>query len=102
MSELCSLHSLWKNKQLPVGIPTLQVRTNWSKGIKLNPEHTGEIINITAAKVLIKSEKNQEVFHGEDKAMLGGINVFSLNDKVRFTPEASSAKYPNARNIVKL
>lgn len=102
MSELCSLHALWKNKQLPAGIPTLQVRKDWSKGVKINPEHTGEIINITAANVLIKSDKNQAIFYGADRAMQGGINTFALNDKVRFTPEASSAKYPNAKNIMKL
>lgn len=102
MSELCSLHTLWKNKQLPVGISSLQVRNDWSKGVKINPDHTGEIINITTSNVLIKSDKNQAIFYGTDRAMQGGINTFARNDKVRFTPEASTGRYPNAKNIMKL
>jgi hypothetical protein len=101
MSELCSLHALWKNKQLPVGIPTLQVKTDWSNGVKINPEHHGKIIQITAKNVLIKSDKDHAIFYGVAKFMQGGINTFTLNEKVRFTPEISSAKYPNARSIMK-
>lgn len=102
MSELCSLHALWKNKQLPAGISSLQVRNDWSKGVKINPDHTGEIINITTSNVLIKSDKNQAIFYGTDRTIQGGINTFSRNDKVRFTPEASTGRYPNAKNIMKL
>lgn len=102
MSELCSLHALWKNKQLPAGIPTLQVRKNWSNGVKINPEHIGEIINISASNVLIKSDKDQGIFYGAAKAMKGGISSFTINERVRFTPETSTARYPDAKNIMKL
>lgn len=101
MAELCSLHSLWKNKQLPAGIPTLQVKTDWSEKVKLNPEHTGKITKLAGSHVLIKSDKDQSVFYGAHKSLSGGAGNFAFNDRVIFTPEKGSGKYPQARYIKK-
>ncbi|RAX11072.1 hypothetical protein CKY02_14240 [Photorhabdus bodei] len=37
MSELCSIHSLWKNKQLSTGLSSLPIITGWGDENKLYP-----------------------------------------------------------------
>ncbi|NCG53671.1 Abi family protein [Serratia fonticola] len=102
MAELCSMHTIWKNKQLPAGISTLPVKTDWSDGVKINSEHTGLIVKVSASNVMIKSDKDQAIFYGAAKSMESGIGNYAPSDKVRFQPEKGQGKYPNAKKIVKI
>lgn len=99
MAELCSLHTLWKNKHLPAGIPILPVEMDWAQKVKINSEHTGKIVSISDSGVMIKSDKDKNIFFGSKKMLLGDIQAYSRNDRVIFFPEKSTKKYANARNI---
>ncbi|MCL6392526.1 Abi family protein [Pectobacterium atrosepticum] len=103
MAELCSLHALWKNKQLPTGLPSLPMNSEWAKGVFLDASHVGQVINIiSTTAILIKSEKDKKVFHCIESDVEGTMQSYSLGTHVRFYPEPTTLSYPNAKKVVKL
>ncbi|MCC8367787.1 Abi family protein [Xenorhabdus sp. PB61.4] len=102
MTELCSLHSLWKNKQLPEGISSLHINTNWRKFVMLDSSHTGEIIHISDNHILIKSKKDKAIFFGKKEELDGDIEAYKKYDVVKYYPESSTVRYPNAKRITKV
>jgi abortive infection bacteriophage resistance protein len=102
MAELCSLHSLWKNKQLPAGISSLQINKHWRKSVILDPSHTGEIIHISENHILIKSKKDKAIFFGKKEDLHDGISAYQQHDLVKYYPESSDSRYPNAKRIIKV
>ncbi|WP_255430634.1 hypothetical protein [Xenorhabdus sp. TS4] len=80
MEKLCNIHSLWKNKQLPVGIPSLPINKKWGKSILLDASHTGEIIHVSGNHLLIKSKKDKAIFFGAKEELHGGIDAYKKHD----------------------
>ncbi|MEK9497381.1 Abi family protein [Photorhabdus sp. P32] len=100
MSELCNIHSLWKNKQLSAGLSSLPIITGWGDENKLDATHIGKIIKIVDTRyALIKSQKDKAIFFASAKDMKNDIQNYSTGTLVRFIPEASPNQYPNAKNV---
>ncbi|MDC9623095.1 Abi family protein [Xenorhabdus sp. XENO-7] len=102
MAELCSTHTLWKNKQLPVGIPSLPINKEWGKTALLDSSHIGEIIHVADNHILIKSKKDRVIFFGKKEELQSGIDTYQQHDLVKYYPESSTARYPNAKKIIKV
>ncbi|MDE9535867.1 Abi family protein [Xenorhabdus bovienii] len=102
MAKLCNIHSLWKNKQLPLGIPSLPINKEWGKSIFLDTSHTGEVIHISGNHLLIKSKKDKAIFFGKEEELHGGIEAYKKHDVVKYYPESSTVRYPNAKRITKV
>ncbi|BEN33192.1 TPA: Abi family protein [Serratia marcescens] len=94
VNELCSPHSLWKNKRLPAGLSELDIISGeqWLGNTLLETRHAGVIVNINLASqiVMIQSEKDRQTFTAFASAFVGGMNAYSLHDRVSFEPEQST------------
>ncbi|KER01963.1 Abi family protein [Photorhabdus temperata] len=102
MSGLCSVHALWRNKQLPAGLQDLPITTNWGIMNHINTEHIGEVIEIDDKNhwMMIKSEKDKGIFYASERDISNGAAQYKKGDRVRFIPEANQiAKYPNAKSV---
>ncbi|MDC9582855.1 Abi family protein [Xenorhabdus sp. PR6a] len=102
MAELCSIHALWKNKQLPGGIPSLPINKEWGKSIILDTSHIGEVIHISDNHILIKSKKDKVIFFGKKEEIHDEIGEYREHDLVKYYPEPSITRYPNAKKIIKV
>ncbi|OVZ95665.1 hypothetical protein CBW53_19400 [Yersinia frederiksenii] len=102
MAELCSLHSLWLNKQLPVGLSSLPSQIDWVGQALLDTTHTGEVIRVFQNSIMIKSDKDKAIFHSDDVDFDGDITNYVIGTKVHFYPKISSRKYANAKKVSRL
>lgn len=103
MAELCNLHALWKNKQLPAGLATLPMDPAWATSVKLDTAHTGVVVAvISATAIMIKSDKNKAVFHCIDADVEGAMAAYVLGAQVKFYPQISTNQHPDARNVMLL
>ncbi len=102
MAELCNLHSLWLNKQLPVGLSSLPSQTDCIGKTILDTTHTGEVISIFPNAIMIKSDKNRDVFYSDRAECDGDIADYIIGTKVHFHPEISKRKHANAKKVSRL
>ncbi|MBP1039214.1 Abi family protein [Serratia fonticola] len=103
MAELCNLHALWKNKQLPTGLATLPLDPMWAKSVVLDTAHTGEVIGVmSATAIMIKSDKDKKVFHCIQADVDGAIASYVIGARVHFYPKISINQYPNAIKVTLL
>lgn len=90
--ELCNTHALWKNKQLPNGIPTLPLTNSndWCNPLLLNPRLEGVIIKINMEKkfAIIRCASEGKDFFAKTKSFSGGITSYAISDKVNFEPRS--------------
>ncbi len=88
--ELCSTHALWKNKQLPNGIPTLPLTdsNDWCNPLLLNTRLEGVIKNIDTRRgfAIIHCASEGTDFYAEVKNFSGRIAVYAISDAVNFEP----------------
>lgn len=102
--ELCNLHALWRNKQLPAGIPTLPMidADVWCTPLLMNSRLDGEILNINTAKgfSMIRSHSNGQKFIAWNSDFSGTIALYKVGDQVTFEPNAPSAgPLPVAKSV---
>ncbi|MNR20888.1 hypothetical protein D3C85_1377580 [compost metagenome] len=99
MAQLCSVYSIWKNKQLPKGLSTLPIQyKSWGEFVRVDTSQSGNVVNINAGHVFIKNTDG-EIFYGASRNLIGGIGNYTVGDKVEFTPESSGLHYPSATKV---
>ncbi|MCB5319945.1 Abi family protein [Yersinia massiliensis] len=92
--ELCNMHSIWKNKQLPNGIPTLPIidTFGWCKPLLMNTRLEGIILNIdiqSGFSTIICPTEGRE-FLAENKSFSSGVAQFNTGDAVTFEPNSNT------------
>lgn len=99
MAQLCSVYSLWRNKQLPKGLSTLPIQyTSWGDLVKIDTSHSGSIVAVNAGHVFIRGVDGA-VFYGASQELTGGIGIYVVGSNVKFIPESSGNQYPNAKKV---
>lgn len=102
--ELCNKHALWKNKQLPNGIPTLPLMDSdeWCRPLLMNPRLEGVItkINIKSRFAIINCVSEGKDFYAKINSFSGGIAAYNISDVVTFEPNSNSTgNLPSANSI---
>lgn len=104
MRDLCNIHSLWKNKQLPNGVDTLPSidieKFSWH--ILMNSRLEGKIINIDipSGYSMIDCTTEGKKFIAKNTNFHRCISQFSVNDIVTFEPNSiTSGSHPQATEI---
>lgn len=100
--ELCNTHALWKNKQLPNGIPTLPSfdANQWYEPLLMHSRLEGKIlhINIQGGNSTIRCESENKTFQAKNNDFSGGIAGYKIGDTVNFEPNSTT---PGTRPIAK-
>lgn len=90
--ELCNTHALWKNKQLPNGIPTLPLidSNDWCNPLLMNTRLDGVItnINISGGFAIIHCASEGKDFCAQTSSFSGGIASYNVSDVVNFEPSS--------------
>ncbi|EIW8478566.1 Abi family protein [Klebsiella pneumoniae] len=102
--ELCNYHSLWRNKQLPGGIPTLPTidTETWCGPLLMNSRLNGEILSIDIGSgfSMIRCSSNGQTFIAKNNTFSGGISQYRVTDQISFEPNSpTSGPYPVAKSI---
>lgn len=102
--ELCNGHALWKNKQLPNGIPSLPDFDSqaWVSSLLMNSRLDGDILNIdlNTGFSIIQCVKTGNKFITKNREFLGGIANFRMGDVVSFQPNnPTSGPLPVATSV---
>jgi len=102
--ELCNTHALWKNKQLPNGIPTLPLMDsdNWCNPLLMISRLNGVItkINIAGKFAIINCGSEGKDFFAQASSFSGGIAAYQVSDTVSFEPSSKLSRgLPTASTI---
>lgn len=102
--ELCNTHALWKNKQLPNGIPTLPLldADGWCGPLLMNDRLEGVITKINKAGqfAIIDCGSEGKQFFAHINNFSGGIAAYSSSDAVSFEPSSKITRgLPTASSI---
>lgn len=102
--ELCNAHSLWKNKQLPHGIPSLPVidANGWCGPLLMESRLKGSILNIDLASgfSILRCESEGKDFIANNRDFSGGIARYNTGDNVTFDPNSpTTGPLPVAKSI---
>ncbi|EBW2268495.1 Abi family protein [Salmonella enterica subsp. enterica serovar Hillingdon] len=102
--KLCNLHALWRNKQLPSGIPTLPIidADVWCAPLLMNSRLGGEILNINTVTgfSLIRCLNNGQKFIAWNADFSGKIALYKVGDQVTFEPNSpSTGPLPVAKSV---
>lgn len=99
MAQLCSVYSIWRNKQLPKGLSTLPIQyKTWGELARVDTSQSGSIVTVNAGFVFIKNIDGV-IFYGASQNLIGGIGNYTVGDKVKFTPESNGLHRPNATKV---
>lgn len=104
MSDVCSPHTLWRNKQLPTGLDTIPETGQWSQTHTLNTRRAGTVIHVTKIMALIKCDKSTITFYTNQKMLKNKKTQWplTLNEKVNFIPKPSKSRHPHATQVLKV
>ncbi len=102
--ELCNMHALWKNKQLPHGISTLPLTDadRWCGTLMLKSRLEGRIVNIDSGSgfSIIRCASEGKDFIASNKDFSGGAAQYNAGDSVTFDPNSpTTGPLPVAKSI---
>ncbi|WP_089529265.1 Abi family protein [Pantoea ananatis] len=102
--ELCNTHALWKNKQLPNGIPTLPLTdsNDWCNPLLMNSRLDGVItkINLKGKFAIVHCASEGKDFCAQTSSFSGGIASYQVSDVVSFEPSSNITRgQPTASTI---
>ncbi len=102
--ELCNLHSLWKNKQLPNGLPTLPLidTDEWCAPLMMNTRLEGEILNIDVKSgfSMIRCTCKGQDFIAQNRDFSGNITQYKVTDRITFEPNSNTTgPHPVAKSV---
>lgn len=103
--ELCTAHALWKNKQLPNGIPTLPLTdsNDWCSPLLMNSRLEGVItrININGNFAIIHCASEGKDFCARISSFSGGIAAYKISENVNFEPSSNTARGLSIANTIR-